>query len=133
MAGSRGKLPADNVFAGFAACMERESLPAGWLYASDYWVSRPVRLLSQGRFGMVPYNGVVFTNQSNLKWIRSATPRYAITGYDLTEADLVRRFGLPRATFCDMQLGNGVPVKVLDYSDNEQFKASIRNDVVTAQ
>ncbi|MCA1455363.1 hypothetical protein I6F35_19435 [Bradyrhizobium sp. BRP22] len=132
MAGSRGKLPAENVFAGFAACMEQQRLPQGWLYISDYWMARPVRMLSHGRFGLVPYLDGVFSNQSNLRWIRSATPRYAIAGFGLAESNLVHRYGPPRATFCDMQLGNGATVKVLDYSDNEDFKTSIRREVVAA-
>lgn len=124
----RGRATAwPRLFTPLADCMESSGLPDGWVYVADYWLSRPIRMFSGGKFAAVPVSGTeVFTNQANVKAIRRARPAYFVTGYSIEPVDLIREFGTPRATLCNLKLPHGQQVSVMDYSDNKAFKEKFR-------
>jgi hypothetical protein len=114
------------LFADLVACMQRDGRP-GWLYISDYWISRPVRLYSNERFGAVPFVGEsVLSTQADVRAIRRAHPEYLITGYSIAADPFVARFGQPRAVICNV-IAAGQQVKILDFSNSEAFKAYARS------
>ncbi len=123
----KGELTATNEFERLAQCM-KDKLPSGAYYIADYWLARPTSFYSNGRFGVVPIQlGFgVFTTAANIKAIRNAEPRYAITGLSIKVEEYAAKYGPATASFCKMQFPQGYSVEVLDYSQNEGFKQEMR-------
>lgn len=132
MASRKGQLRPQGLFADLVKCLETHGRP-GWIYIGDYWISRPVHVYTGGKFGVVPFEGdAVFSNQSNLRDIRSAAPEYLITGYKMSAEPFRRSFGEPRAVVCKVTAA-GYNVEILDYSNSEPFKAYARSKATIAE
>lgn len=118
----QGKTTPTNSYQSLINCMLENHLPEGAYYVSDYWYARPIRLYSEGRFSVSPYGQFTpFTNASNLKQARAATPRFIITGLSLPHDETIKKFGPPNRTLCQTE-GAGLNAVVLDYSDNSTVR-----------
>lgn len=117
-------------FSPVVECMKQNKMPFGALYVSDYWLARPIRLYSQGLYGVSAYGGLIpFQNASNVAKARKATPRFIITGISVDYNEVVKRFGQPRAEYCRMIVGSA-DLRILDYSNSEKAQAYLRENAI---
>lgn len=120
---NKGRTAPVNNYQSLIECMLENQLPAGSYYIADYWNARPIRLYSAGRFGVSPYVQLLpFTNASNIKNSRAATPRFIITGITIDYDTTIKKFGAPSREFC-RAAGAGLGSVILDYSDNEEVRS----------
>lgn len=132
LAGNKGRTAPPNPYAALVECMDREAAPEGWRYIADYWIARPVRLFSEGRYGAVAYGATVpFTNASNLAWTRKAAPEFVITGSSVDKAGTIARLGEPSGSFCAMAVG-GYTVEILDYRKSGNARQVLREQAANA-
>lgn len=123
-------------------CMRENHLPTGSLYIADYWLSRPIRLLSDGEYEVSSYSlfiGGPMTRSENVVKMRKATPHFVITGGGVPYKPIRKRFGLPGAEICEMRLvaprlpGRGledqINVKILDYRENAEVREQLRAEM----
>lgn len=108
-------------------------LPGPAVFVTDYWLARPIRLYSRGKYGAVPCQApsAVFTNADNVRAIRALSPTHVICARSLREADFLARYGKPEHRF-EIRYPDGTTEAVLDYSHNATFLSEQRAAALAA-